>query len=880
MSIRFFCFLLFFLYATIQSQQINGIVNETNGSPLVFGNVTFQELGSKNINEIALIQNGKFSKKLEKKYNNILLVIRSQQYEDIKDTIHNISMNAVIDKKYILIKKRIFEIEEVVLKKDLKKIDIKQDTVTYNVTAYKDGSEKKLEDILKKLPGIEVNEKSGEIKYKGKSIEALNIEGDNLFGKNYTLGSRNINLDIIDKIEAIENYSDNPLLKGLENQEKVALNIKLKKGKIDFSGNIDYASGFSNEEEVYNTSTNILAINKKIKSFNTLSYNNVGVNNTPFDYFSSVKSVEQISDEQYYAKKNIAESSNNTALDDIRVNNNNLFFVNHNSIVKLNDKTNLRSNLYFLEDKISQESSFENSVNFDDTSFTTFDKYYTLKTPKQYRADFLIKYNPNKKSLYEYNIQFSNENILTNSLINQNNLFNYSTSLESKSTFVNQNFLITKRLNEKKALQINFVHSFNEIPQNLIFNPSILADSTSQINYQSSTFSKSVFNLNTTLVGLSKKNNKYAIQLGGSVEKTPFESFTKGNLDSNFSEENKNDIVYNKHYFYSSVLYQINYNKYKITPSLKLTYLSQALDSPNISNHYFLYEPTLKIIYGINNYSFISATINHNQVPFSEEYLFSNSVFINNRYSISNKPSLNIQKNTSFHLAYYLNNLYEQFQLNFGIDYSINNGDYFNKINISENRTSIERFYLESDSKRLGFHFMSEKYISLLQSTISVSSNANINSFKNIVNNSDLRDVTSTNINNSLSIKTAFDFKINFDNTFSYNINMSSFDDASPIKNKSIINNFKIILKPFRKFIVIADSQYLIPNISKKKEHYFFIDFSAKYNLNKKLELSVFAKNILNYNQFVETDISDYSKSLLSNNLIPRYYMLNISYNF
>ena len=82
-------------------------------------------------------------------------------------------------------KKRIFEIEEVVLKKDLKKIDIKQDTVTYNVTAYKDGSEKKLEDILKKLPGIEVNEKSGEIKYKGKSIEALNIEGDNLFGKNY-----------------------------------------------------------------------------------------------------------------------------------------------------------------------------------------------------------------------------------------------------------------------------------------------------------------------------------------------------------------------------------------------------------------------------------------------------------------------------------------------------------------------------------------------------------------------------------------------------------------------------------------------------------------------------------------------------------------------
>ena len=104
MGIRFFSFLLFFFYASILSQQINGNVNETNGEPLVFGNVIFQELGSKNITEIALIQNGKFSKKLEKRYNNLLLVIKSQQYEDIKDTIYNISMNAVIDKKYILIK--------------------------------------------------------------------------------------------------------------------------------------------------------------------------------------------------------------------------------------------------------------------------------------------------------------------------------------------------------------------------------------------------------------------------------------------------------------------------------------------------------------------------------------------------------------------------------------------------------------------------------------------------------------------------------------------------------------------------------------------------------------------------------------------------------
>lgn len=237
---------------------------------------------------------------------------------------------------FTLSKERVKVLKEVVITSNKKPFIIKQDTVKYNVSTYRDGSERKIEDIIKKMPGIEVNEKSGEIKYKGKSIENGQLEGDDLFGSNYALGTKNISVDMVEQVQAIENYSAYPLLKGIENGDKVALNLKLKKGKMDFSGNADYGSGFfSDNEQAYNIGTNILGISKNYKSFGTLSYNNVGTNDTLFDYFGFNFSTEQVKERNFFAKKLIPETIFTTPLYDNRANINNSIFGNYNSIFKL-----------------------------------------------------------------------------------------------------------------------------------------------------------------------------------------------------------------------------------------------------------------------------------------------------------------------------------------------------------------------------------------------------------------------------------------------------------------------------------------------------------------------------------------------------------------
>jgi hypothetical protein len=84
---------------------------------------------------------------------------------------------------------------------------------------------------LKRLPGVEVNA-DGEIEVEGKSVQML-VNGKKFFEGDTKLGSRNIQL--VDKIQVLRNFSEVGQLKGLENSnDDVAINIKLKSGKINF----------------------------------------------------------------------------------------------------------------------------------------------------------------------------------------------------------------------------------------------------------------------------------------------------------------------------------------------------------------------------------------------------------------------------------------------------------------------------------------------------------------------------------------------------------------------------------------------------------------------------------------------------------------------
>lgn len=113
-------------------------------------------------------------------------------------------------------------------------VSISGDTIIYNADSFKTGTEQKLEDILKKLPGVTVND-DGEVEVEGRKVTQLLVEGKKFFEGDTKIGSKNIPSDAVDKVQVLRNFNEVSQLKGLENNdENIALNIKLKKGKNKF----------------------------------------------------------------------------------------------------------------------------------------------------------------------------------------------------------------------------------------------------------------------------------------------------------------------------------------------------------------------------------------------------------------------------------------------------------------------------------------------------------------------------------------------------------------------------------------------------------------------------------------------------------------------
>ena len=164
----------------------------------------------------------------DKRSNKLKIVANSLGFQE-KERIISIENKTEYKLDFIL-EEKAEQLNEVVLEA-WEKIKVKRDTVTYKVSAFKDGSETVVEDLLKNIPGIEVLS-DGNIKVNGKAIDKLLIEGDDLFDDKYKLLTKNLDANNIEEIEVLNNFEDNPVLKSFQESEKVALNLKLKEDKI------------------------------------------------------------------------------------------------------------------------------------------------------------------------------------------------------------------------------------------------------------------------------------------------------------------------------------------------------------------------------------------------------------------------------------------------------------------------------------------------------------------------------------------------------------------------------------------------------------------------------------------------------------------------
>ena len=152
----------------------------------------------------------------------------------------------------------------------------KSDTVSFNVGSFKTAGDRSIEDVIKKMPGVNVNS-DGKIAYQGKDISKFNIEGLDMLGGKYTLASRNIQAKDVNRVEMIENFQDVKQLQGKEYSDKVALNLKLtKEAKMRLLGTAELGGGFRGDDVLYHGVLTGMTFAKKVQFIGTLKANNYG----------------------------------------------------------------------------------------------------------------------------------------------------------------------------------------------------------------------------------------------------------------------------------------------------------------------------------------------------------------------------------------------------------------------------------------------------------------------------------------------------------------------------------------------------------------------------------------------------------------------------
>ena len=107
---------------------------------------------------------------------------------------------------------------------------VKQDTIEYNANAFKVNDTDMLEELLKKLPGVEIGE-DGSITANGKTISKIMIDGKTFFMDDPQLASKNLPAKIIEKLKVVERKSDEARFTGIDDgEEETVLDLSLKKG--------------------------------------------------------------------------------------------------------------------------------------------------------------------------------------------------------------------------------------------------------------------------------------------------------------------------------------------------------------------------------------------------------------------------------------------------------------------------------------------------------------------------------------------------------------------------------------------------------------------------------------------------------------------------
>jgi hypothetical protein len=245
---------------------ISGQISGEEGTPLENVSITYGKTGTTLISGFTRSDTkGNFKLAIPAEGDSILLHFSLLGYEQKTIAVKNKTWNHTIT-----LSQKTEQIKEVVV--TAPPVFRRNDTLNYDVGAFTSKQDRVIGDIIKKLPGIEIED--GEILYNGKPIQKYYINGLDLLEGKYGLANNNLPANAVQRVQIIENNQPIKILDSVLFSNRASLNIKLK--KLTTTGSARAGAGFS--PYLRDVAITPMTFAKTFQTINSFQSNNIGNN--------------------------------------------------------------------------------------------------------------------------------------------------------------------------------------------------------------------------------------------------------------------------------------------------------------------------------------------------------------------------------------------------------------------------------------------------------------------------------------------------------------------------------------------------------------------------------------------------------------------------
>ena len=886
-TIVIICLLGFVLSINSQTITLKGSVKDSLQKPLTFANVIAKPLDkTKNLKFAITDNDGLYRLELIKNEQYIISI----SYMGFEPINHQFKAAKTSTKNFIL-KEAKNQLDEVIIEMP---VVVKKDTTIYNTKSFVDGTERKLKNVLKKLPGVAVD-KNGGVTVNGKKITKMLVDGKKFFNGGTKLAVENIPADAVDKVEVLDNYNEVAFLKNISDSDETAMNIKLKKDKKNFLfGDVEAGKGNKN---FYRTSANLFYYSPKTNVNFIGNLNNTGEKTFTFkNYMNFQGGINAVFNGTFkFGRGDFSQ------------------FLNSNDILKSENKfaalhitkaasSKLDVSGFAIISKNNTNSFEENNNQY---SNITEQKENTTNAENVFGIGKLnLEYAPNNKAQWYARTQVkktdnSNNNQILSSINSIQNTFN--TNRKTDAISINQNIEWHQQQSAKHTFSFIADYAFDKNnptnywqTTNSILKGIIPLDQNQQLFriHQNREIKQQNFNSTFKHFWVLHNNHHIYTTLGNNLSNEEFLTIDKQELDNgsfnNFSSNGfGNDVNFRLNDFYAGIHYKFRTGIFTFKQGVVLhNYNWNVNQQTTFSKSKWIALPDFSAKIEFNKSKSIRLRYNL-KTNFSDASKLANQFYLRSYNSVF-KGNANLE-NELFHNAsifYSRFSLYRGLMMHAMANYTKKVKGFTNLVVLDETNpdpTQRANSYLttqliDNPSENILLNTYIEKTIKNIK--YKLSGNINLSNYVQNINNQ-----IQTNKNNSYSFETGFETL--FDNFPTIEIgykrtigNYTSGPSTSEfVRSEPFVNIDYDFLKGFIFNFDYKRSNYQNKNLNQENVYELANATLSYKNDDSAWSYKIKATNLFNTTFKQSNSFSDYLIRDTKTYILPRVVMFSIAYN-